>query len=327
MVDPDSPKRATLFADVAGSTRIYERFGDVLAHAAIERCLDALKRVTADCGGRTIKTIGDELMAVFPSAEAVCEAAIEMQWRVMDMPLLDDERIAIRIGFHYGTAVDKDGDVFGDSVNVAARLTEVANPRQIITSAQVIESLPQRLATGARRLWPVHVKGKAEPVDVFEVMWDGGEGATVTLPAPFELPRIPRRMRLLFRGSQVAVDAERPVVSIGRDAGNELVVDARNASRVHARLEWRRDKFVLIDLSTNGTYVLDDQNQEIRLRREEYILDGDGIISFGRSHHAAAGDCVQFYCEYAPSLLRAALHEHAAADTRCDERPLLAKPG
>lgn len=321
MSDTGSPKLATLFADVAGSTRLYERFGDVAAYAAIERCLQALKGVTEDFGGRTIKTIGDELMAVFPSTEAVCDAAIEMQWRVMDLPPLDDERISIRIGFHYGTAVEKDGDVFGDSVNVASRLAEVANPGQIITSAQVVECLPERLANGARRLWPVCVKGKAEPVDLFEVIWDGGEGATITLTAPFELPRMPQRMRLLYRGSQVAVDADRPVVSIGRDASNELVVDARNASRVHARLEFRRDKFVLIDLSTNGTYVLDDQNQEIRLRREEYILDSDGVISFGRSHQAGAGDCVEFYCEYAPSLLRAALHEVTAADTQRAEAP------
>jgi adenylate cyclase len=126
---------ATLFADVAGSTRLYERFGDVAAYAAIESCLQALKRVTEDFGGRTIKTIGDEVMAVFPTAEAVCDAAIEMQWRVLDLPPLEDERIGIRIGLHYGAAVEKDGDVFGDSVNVASRLTEVANPGQIITSA------------------------------------------------------------------------------------------------------------------------------------------------------------------------------------------------
>jgi len=321
MSDAGAPKLATLFADVAGSTRLYERFGDVAAYAAIERCLQALKRVTEDFGGRTIKTIGDEVMAVFPTAEAVCDAAIEMQWRVIELPPLEDERISIRIGMHYGAAVEKDGDVFGDSVNVASRLTEVANPGQIITSAQVVAALPERLTSGARRLWPVSVKGKAEPVDVFEVMWDGGEGATITLTAPFELPKVPQRMRLLYRGSQVAVDADRPVVSIGRDASNELVVDARNASRVHARLEYRRDKFVLIDLSTNGTYVLDDQQQEIRLRREEYILDGDGVISFGRSHQAGAGDCVEFYCEYAPSLLRAALHEAAVTDTQRAEAP------
>jgi adenylate cyclase len=321
MSEAGAPKLATLFADVAGSTRLYERLGDVAAYAAIERCLQALTQVTEDFGGRTIKTIGDEVMVVFPTVEAVCYAAIEMQWRVLDLPPLGDERIGIRIGLHYGAAVEKDGDVFGDSVNVASRLTEVANPGQIITSAHVVASLPESLRTGARRLWPVTVKGKAEPVHVFELMWNGGEGATTTLTAPFELPKVPQRMRLLYRGSQVAVDADRPVVSIGRDASNELVVDARNASRVHARLEYRRDKFVLIDLSTNGTYVLDDQQQETCLRREECIVDGDGVISFGRSHQSGAGDCVEFYCEYAPSLLRAALHQAAVADTQRADVP------
>jgi class 3 adenylate cyclase len=298
MVEASAVRLATLFADVASSTRLYEQFGDAAAHAAIEGCLTALKRVTDECGGRTIKTIGDELMAVFPSAEAACQAAVEMQWRVLDLPLVGSERLAIRIGFHYGAAVEHDGDVFGDSVNVAARLAEVANPRQIIVSGQAVAALPAPLAAGTRRLWPMPLKGKSEPIEVLEVLWDGGDETTLTLSAQFEPPRVPLRMRLLYRGAEVVVDAEHPSVALGRDAGNEVVVDTRNASRVHARIEWRRDKFVLVDLSTNGTYVLDEQHQEIRLRREERILDGDGKLYFGRSHHAGGGECVEFYCEY-----------------------------
>lgn len=299
MNESDHSKLATLFADIAGSTRLYEQYGDTDAHRVIEDCLDALKRVTEEYGGRSIKTIGDELMAVFPSAEAACQAAVEMQWRTTELPVTVGEPIAVRIGFHYGAAVERDGDVFGDSVNVAARLTEVANPRQIITSAQVIEGLSSELAASARRLWPLPLKGKSEPIDVLEVLWDGGGEATITLSGQFHPARVPVRMRLHYRGAEVLVDADHAKVEIGRDSGNAVVVDAPNASRVHARIEWRRDKFVLIDLSTNGTYVLDNQGQETRLRREELILDGDGKISFGRSHSAGAGDCVEYYCEYA----------------------------
>lgn len=298
MDDANQTELATLFADIAGSTRLYEQLGDAAAYDAIDGCLLALKGVTEEFGGRCIKTIGDELMAVFPSAEAACHAAVEMQWRTAELPLILGNPLSIRIGFHFGAAVEHDGDVFGDSVNVAARLTELANPRQIITSGQVVASLPRALATGARRLWPLPLKGKAEPIDVLEVLWDSGGEATITLSGQFEPPRVPVRMRLHYRGAEVVVDAERPTVEIGRDPGNAVVVDTRNASRVHARVEWRRDKFVLIDLSTNGTYVLDAQNQETRLRREELILDGDGKISLGRSHSAGVGECVEYYCEY-----------------------------
>lgn len=299
MDDANTVKLATLFADVAGSTRLYEMFGDEAAYAAIEGCMQALKAVTEEFGGRCIKTIGDELMAVFPSAEAACEAAMEMQWCVTELPPVGGEHLAIRIGFHHGAAVERDGDVFGDSVNVAARLAGLANPRQIITSAPAMADVSGPLAFRTRRLWPLPLKGKAEPIDVLEVLWDGGGEATITLSSQFPPPRVPLRMQLRYRGVEVVVDAAQPRVEIGRDPGNALVVDTLNASRVHACIEWRRDKFVLTDLSTNGTYVLDSQHaEETRLRREEIILDGDGKISFGRSH-GAGGDCVEYYCQYA----------------------------
>jgi adenylate cyclase len=288
---------ATLFADIVGSTRLYERFGDRTAHATVEDCLGRLKQAAAEFEGRTVKTIGDELMVVFPNAERACLAAIEMQWRMEEMPLVEGERIEIRVAFHYGAAVEREGDVFGDSVNVAARLAALAKPRQILTSSQTLDASSPELAASARHLWPIDVKGKAEPVDLFEILWDSAD-ATATLSAQFMPPRIPQRLRLLYRGSEVVVDAARPTISIGRDEANDVVIDARNASRVHARVEWRRDKFVLVDVSTNGTFVASETGDETRLRREELILDGDGSIAFGHSHRGGPRNCVEYYCEY-----------------------------
>jgi len=316
MKKPESLNLATLFADVVGSTRLYERFGDAIAHAAIEGCLDELKKITTHFGGRTVKTIGDEIMAVFPSAEAVCQAAIEMQWRVAELPSVDTERLAIRIGYHFGAAVERDDDVFGDSVNVAARITEIANGEQIITSVQSLEGLPLQLASYARHLWPVSVKGKSEPVDLFEILWNGGSDATMTVSAHFEPERIPVRLRLIYQGTEVAVDPGRPAVSIGRDPGNELVVDAPNTSRVHARVEWRVDKFVLVDLSTNGTYVLTGEDQETNLRREELILNGDGAISLGLSNRVNPRDQIQFVSEYMGASSRAVGRSQSATGAK-----------
>jgi pSer/pThr/pTyr-binding forkhead associated (FHA) protein len=110
--------------------------------------------------------------------------------------------------------------------------------------------------------------------------------------------KIPVRLRLLYRGNEFSVGPDRPAVSIGREGVNELVVDDRKASRVHARIEWRRDKFVIADLSTNGTFLMSETNVEACLRREEHILDGNGTISLGHSHSAGPRNCVEFYCEY-----------------------------
>ena len=299
MAEPAVTMLATLFADIAGSTRLYERYGDQAAHAAVQACLAQLQQVAAEYDGRTVKTIGDELMAVFPDAERAALAAAEMQWRVEELAPLENERIEIRVAFHYGPAVERDGDVFGDSVNVAARLAELAKPGQILTSGPALEAAEGRV-TNARHLWPATVKGRSEPVDLYEILWNESD-ATVTLSAQFEPPRTPVRLRLVYRGTEVVVDAQHPSATIGRDAGADVVVDARNASRMHARVEWRRDKFVLVDVSTNGTFVASEDGLETRLRREELVLDGSGSLSFGQSHGVAPRNCVEYYCEYAPA--------------------------
>jgi class 3 adenylate cyclase len=307
MAEPSVVSLATLFADIVGSTRLYERFGDRVAHAAVEQCLDQLKAVVTEFQGRTVKTIGDEIMAVFSDAERACLAATEMQWRVQELPLVENERIEIRVAFHYGSAVERDGDVFGDSVNVAARLAQMAKSGQIITCGQTLECASEQVSSSARHLWPIAVKGRSEPVDLYEILWDSSD-ATVTMSAQFAPPRVPLRLRLMYRGAEVIVDAGHAEVSIGRDGGNDVVVDARNASRVHARVEWRRDKFVLVDISTNGTFVASSDGTETRLRREELILDGEGSISFGHSNRVGPRNCVEYYCEYAFGSPRPSAH-------------------
>ncbi len=297
MAEAGSSMLAILFADIVGSTHLYERFGNERAHAAVDGCISALKQITKQLGGRTVKTIGDELMAVFPDAEAACLAATDMQWKVAELPLIDDARISIRIGFHYGAAMERDGDVFGDSVNVAARIAELAKGEQIITSAPAFNAISSMFTAGSRHLWQIQVKGRAEPVDVFEIMWNPAGDTTATISAQFTQPRIPDQLRLIYHGKEVCVSPDRPVLSVGRDGVNELVVDDSKASRVHARIEWRRDKFVLADVSTNGTYVMSDRNIETCLRREEHILDGKGTISLGHSHESGPNNWVEFYCE------------------------------
>lgn len=298
MAETEPSKLAILFADMVGSTRFYDRYGIERGHAVVNECLAGLRQVTQNFRGRVIKTIGDELMAVFAEPDMAWFAASEMQWKVADLAPIDDSRVSIRVGFHYGEAMERGGDVFGDSVNVAARIAELAKGDQIITSAQTLAAISRELAAGARHLWPIQVKGRAEPVDLFEIMWDANDDATITMSSQFMPPKVPVRLRVLHCGREVCVGAEHPLISIGRDAVNEVVVDERKASRVHARIEWRRDKFVLTDVSSNGTYVIADDAAETCLRREEYILDGSGTLSLGRSHHAGPRNFVEFYSEY-----------------------------
>ena len=121
---------AVLFADVAGSTRLYEQLGDAKALSTIDQCLALVRDASAGHGGRIVKTIGDEAMVVFPTADQAVIAAGEIQLRMNELADESNVRVALRIGVHCGAAIEaQDGDVFGDSVNVAARMVGARQER------------------------------------------------------------------------------------------------------------------------------------------------------------------------------------------------------
>ena len=281
---------AVLFADVSGSTRLYEMLGDERALATIGRCV-ALMRETCELNsGRVVKTIGDEVMAVFPFADEAAQAASAMHARVGSEPL--DARVALRIGFHYGAALEADGDVFGDSVNVAARLAEIAHASQVITSGGTAAMLSPWFRARTRALAAVTVKGKSHDLDVWELLWQESAEDLTTLASPVDVSRA--WLRLLHGGREIVLDERHPTLALGRDAQNDVVIDDRMASRLHAHIERRRDRFVLVDHSSNGTFVTPEGEAEIALRREEFVLRGRGRISFGHAHAADRRETLDF---------------------------------
>jgi class 3 adenylate cyclase len=272
-----------LFADVSGSTRLYEKLGDKEALHAVERCLNRMTRATEQFKGRVIKTIGDEVMAVFDSAEAGMDAACSMQQRVDDLPPVSGIKLAIRVGFHFGPAIEEAKDVFGDTVNTAARMAGLAKAGQIITTAETVAALPSLLQQSTREIDALSVKGKAEDVRVCEVIWQESDDLTMKSASVAPAPAA-ARMTVRHGGEEKVIDASHGTFSLGRDAGCDIIINDRRASRTHARIERRRDKFVLIDQSTNGTYVTFAGEAEFALKREEVILRSKGRISFGHAY-------------------------------------------
>lgn len=288
---------AVLFVDVSGSTKLYDTAGDAVAVAAIDTCIALFKDKTEEHQGRVIKTIGDEVMAVFPSAGDATEAAIEMQFGVDALPPVAGTKLGIRIGFHAGPVVDRDGDVFGDTVNLAARLTGLATKGQIITSRESVDRLPPMLKSSCRQLYSIPVKGKANEVMLCEVFWQQSEEAT-TMAALRTVVSLPKETRLWlrYRGTEIVLTGERNVVSLGRDAGADLVIQDKMASRLHCNIERRRNKFALVDHSANGTFLKVGEEREIMLRREEIVLRERGVIAFGQSC-GKTEELVEFKCE------------------------------
>jgi class 3 adenylate cyclase len=287
---------SVLFADVSGSTKLYETAGDAVAHAAIEKCVNLMRERTLNANGRVIKTIGDEVMSAFPTPDAAADAAIEMQSAISELPPVGGTQIGIRIGFNHGPVVDRDGDVFGDAVNLAARLAGVATKGQIITSRETVMLMSPMLKSATRAITTIQVKGKAQEVQVYELIWQQSEDMTTLASQRSIYKPKNTRLRLLVGGNELLLSAERPALALGRDASADLVIKERMASRAHGKIERRLDKFILTDHSANGTFITIEGDKEIVLRREEFTLRGHGWIAFGQSR-ATATDVVEFFCE------------------------------
>ncbi len=290
---------AILFADVSGSTTLYERLGDRQALTAVEQVIDLLRRAVATYHGRVVKTIGDEVMAVFRDADSALQAASDMQTRVAALPTFADARLAIRIGFHYGATLEENGDYFGDAVNTAARMAGLAKGGQIITTAATVAALSPLLREGTREVAALSVKGKQVEVQVCEVLWQTGEDLTM-LAANLAQASTEAVLRLAHGSRTVVMDGNLATVQIGRDASHQIPITDKMASRLHGRIERRGDKFYYVDLSTNGTYITTEGDVETVLRRDQAMLRGRGTLSFGHSATDAGAELVTFVCEYRP---------------------------
>ncbi|MFC5302134.1 adenylate/guanylate cyclase domain-containing protein [Azospira restricta] len=284
-----------LFADVSGSTRLYEKLGDTEALHAVDRCIKRMERSVEGFRGRIVKTIGDEVMAVFESAEDAFHAASDMQQRVTDLPPVSGVKLAIRLGFQHGPVIEEKGDYFGDTVNTAARLAGLAKAGQALTSGETVARLPELLQLSTRDLEQMSVKGKVEGLHVFEVLWHDGDELTTLAPSLRDSAKGGGpRLCLRYAGQVIVLDDKNASLSLGRDAGCELVIRDRRASRNHGKIERRGEKFVLTDVSTNGTYVTFAGEPEFFLRREELVLRGSGRISFAASAASDGADIAEF---------------------------------
>lgn len=281
-------ERSILFADVAGSTRLYEKLGDAEAKRAIEHCLKRVAMSVEAFQGRVVKTIGDAVLAVFPDAEVCLQGACQMQQRVHDLPHVGGLPLEIRVGFHHGPVIEDGSDVFGDAVNVAARMGEIARPGQIIVSASSIAGLSALTRQATREIEAVAVKGKSASVRVCEVLWRGENDLTLMAATPSTNP--PQGTRLILRhdGVELLLPVQWDQLVLGRDKSCDLCLPDPMASRQHARIERRGEKFVLVDQSTNGTWLAFAGESEVALRREDAILRGGGRISLGHPYRADA---------------------------------------
>jgi len=287
-----------LFADVSGSTKLFETRGNVKARGIISAVLDALLDVAQRHGGSLVKTIGDEIMCTFPGALQGLLASTDMQRRMKSDVEFLRENVGIRIGLHYGEALVEENDVFGDAVNVAARMAAIAQRDQIVATASTAMGITNSVGINVRSIGTARVSGKQMPIEIVDIMWQEDVSHVTTVQRIVQFTTQPAaRMQLFlrFRGREFTIDELADPFTLGREAGHHITVDADWVSRDHAMIEWKRGHFVLTDRSTNGTWVKID-NEELLLHRDALHLRRKGTISLGQATEPDSPNLLYFEC-------------------------------
>ena len=287
---------SALFVSVSGSPRLFEKSGGAEALHAVDRCMKRIRRGVDGFRGRIVRATRDDLTALFETADEACQAAIAMQRRIADLPPVSGVKLAIRTGFHHGQLAVEGGEFVGGCVNTAECLAGLARPGQVLTTGETRTLLSRLLQSSTRGLEELSVKGQSEEQPVFEVLWLESRAPPfppiVDLPAPARERDV--RLCVRYGGHVEVLDRVRPSVIMGRDAGCDITVYDRRASRQHARIDRRGESFVLSDLSTNGTFVTIVGEPELFLRREEFILRSRGVIAFAASANSLDADIAEF---------------------------------
>jgi hypothetical protein len=292
---------AVLFADVVGSTELYEVLGDLRARDIVGKCLDVMREATESHGGSVIKTIGDEVMATFMAPDQAMNAARDMQVAISkgEAVSVDGAPLAIRVGCDYGPVIPDERDVFGSTVNTANRVTSQAKAAQVLITSNMVDRLGPEWRAAVRQIDLAPIRGKTGETAMFEALWQS-EDITSMLPTISWNERRAKskaRMRLRYQGKELLVDAEHPHINLGRSDENDLVVKGNLISRLHARVEINRDRFLLVDQSTNGSFVVTRQGDEQFVRRDSIPLHGEGVIGLGRIVQPGSAQAIYFIQE------------------------------
>jgi len=288
-----------VFADLVGSTGIFERLGDQTASHFVTQLTGDLSRVFEEHRGRVVKLLGDGLFVVFPEEGDALAACVTIQKRLLEDPVHaggTGNPIQMQMGIESGEVVEIEGDCFGDAVNSAARLADLAGAEQILTTQRVRDALAPVLRAPLRSLGPMYLRGKSDVTEVFRVEWQTGRDADATIMGVSMLAK-PRQhvLELSYADQTVSLAPRAEKISIGRATTANLSVNDSRVSRVHATLEWRGGHFVLNDVSSFGTWVyMGNQTEPVVLRRTESYLVGSGEITLGCERDADSVPLLRF---------------------------------
>lgn len=299
---PSTPL-AVLYADISGSTHLYEKYGNAVAQEAITACLDLLSEVVESGGGRVIKYIGDEVQCLFDDPVKAMIAGTDMQVTVQqagENGRFSTGPLRIKVGLHFGPVFEAGDEVEGDAAVIAQEITQRAKPDQVLTSESTLNTVPEALRVGARHVDQVYLKGRNLSFDVYELIWDD---MSITQEAQIK-PKIQSssysRLVLSYREKKFELSDENHSLKLGRVKSNDVVVPSELTSRMHAELNFRGGRCYITDVSINGTLVTQNGGRRTRLKRERLVLEGIGEICLGGTPEVNPEGVLTYRCVIEP---------------------------
>jgi adenylate cyclase len=299
-MDKSLKQLAVLYADVSGSTRLYEQFGDAIARTDLALCIEMLRDIASGLSGETLKTIGDEIMVAFAEPVKAALCATEMQAglrRSGEEGVFKMGVLHIKIGWHYGSVVWRDNDLIGEAPITAQQIIKLAKADEILTSRQAVDTLPPPLFPDIHPIEKVPAEAWNGELAIFKMPWERTGDETQISSRP-RLSATAGEIALVvnYGEQRLRIDSRNSSCSVGRGKQAGLQVNGRLTSRQHAELSFRNGRFYLRDESTNGSYVVAEDGARKHLRREEDVLSGRGRIGFGAWPDDDADGSVAFDC-------------------------------
>lgn len=293
-----------VFADISGSTSLYETLGNKRATEAVTQVTQWIGDSIESHGGRVVKKLGDGVLGIFGDASSAVTAMASMlrqhQARLDRWP--QPLRMDIRVGVASGDVVDVDGDCYGDAVNVASRLCERAGPAEIWATETAVLLAGAAPDVWYRKLGMMEIRGKTELLMLYQVEWRENEAPdSLTMQAGLISSFAPAdpilgQIQFSWHGVDMAFTSSDAPVHVGRATDAELCINDPRVSRLHARIDWRNSGFVLTDMSSFGTWVrFDGSDSPVRLRRDACILHGTGQIALGVSFKEPSAPVMNFH--------------------------------
>jgi adenylate cyclase len=275
-----------VFADLVGSTSLFERLGDAAASQFVTRLTGALRQIFEQHHGRIVKLLGDGLFVVFEAPVDAVAASVRVQKYLDENPLhaaSGGVAAQMQIGIAAGEVIEIDGDCFGDTVNCAARLADLASAAQILSTQTVWDGLLPAHRLALRSIGPMYLRGRSDATQVYRVEWQSGRDEDATLAGrSMFADRRKVFLELVYGGQTLNFDSRSGSLILGRSSSAVLQLNDPRVSRIHATLEWRGGSFTLTDTSTAGTWVyFGNQSEALILRRTECHLVGHGQIVAG----------------------------------------------